>query len=856
MHDHPGCSSNTTSSADSGKSTLLHGVIETVNHHSSLREMFQSVIDLTCAYIKWPVGHAYTATHLLAMQAGRGRPLPTHIWHIDDPQSFRTFQDIAEKTAFDSGKGLPGRVSRSRKPAWITDVTRDENFPRGTSADIHVKAGVAFPVVIAGEVVAVFEFFSPEAVQPDKVILQTLADVGTILAQAVNSARVGRELLEKELLLASTAEGIWAVDLAGCCTYVNRAAAEMLQYTPDELLGFNMHELVHSKRSDGSAYPERECPIFRAFKLGQGCHVAGEFFERKNGETFPVEYTSYPITEEGNIRGAVIAFSDIAERVKVEKELEEAKEAASSANSAKSAFLATMSHEIRTPMNAVIGMTELLLETNLSEEQRDFAETIQGSGGHLLRIINDILDFSKVEAGKLELDCSVIDLRECIAAAFKVVAAKAAEKDIGLAYALDPDVPQEIIGDRGRLQQILVNLLGNAVKFTESGEVSLRVAQQAPASKERLLGESGFRRMQDSDIKELHFAVHDTGIGIPADRMHRLFEAFDQLDSPATLRLDGTGLGLTISKRLTELMGGIMWVESELRKGSIFHFTILAEEVPASGHPHQEADPLAGNRMPIVDDHPADRSNPERMPLRILLVEDLAVNRKLALLLLAKIGYQADVAADGQQALEALRHEQYDVVLMDIQMPNMDGLETSRRIHREWPAVCRPRIIAMTASAMTGDREACLAAGMDDYISKPLQPEVLAEALALCPPAAAGEGRILDADALRRLQKTFAPQIVIELVDTFLKDSPALIAQLHGGLRDGQAAKVKRAVHSLQSGSAIFGERTLFTLCEQAVIKIETGALKDIGSLVPDIEQKHNELVAALQRLRAECAAL
>jgi PAS domain S-box-containing protein len=908
----------------------------------------------------------------------------------------------------------------------ITRRTRRD----GTLVDVEISA---VPILVAGEVMGVLALYhdlteikrAEEALQES---FRRMADIINFMPDAV-------------LVISHQGQVIaW-----------NRAIEELTGTKAEEMLGKGDYEYAlpfYGRRRpiliDLVTLPQKELEQNYAHIRREGQTLVGETFvpQLRGKEAYLLGTASTLHNSRGEVVGAIEVIRDFTERKHIEEDLNRAKEAAEAATQAKSAFLATMSHEIRTPMNAVIGMTGLLLDTPLTPEQQEFAETIRTSGDALLTIINDILDFSKIEAERMELEGQPFDLRECVESALDLVAGRAAEKGLDLGCVVDRDVPQAVEGDVGRLRQILVNLLGNAVKFTEQGEVVVTVARDTETQGH---GDAETRRRGDTDPAvstgeetisasprppvpvSLHFVVRDTGIGIPPDRMDRLFQSFSQVDASTTRRFGGTGLGLAISRRLAELMGGTMWVESEgvPGKGSTFHFTLRAPVAEAlARRPHLEsAQPhLEGKLALIVDDNATNRqilrlqtqawgilpqecgSPPEalswirrgdpfdvalldlqmpemdgldlaaeirrlrrpgelpivilsslgprearevevelaayllkpvkasqlynalisifgseegarlvtegratvfdaemgkRHPLSILLAEDHAINQKLALLVLQRLGYRADVAGNGLEALEAVRRQRYDVVLMDVQMPEMDGLEATRAIRREFREEVRPRIVAMTANAMKEDREECFAAGMDDFIVKPIQFEELVTALNRCQArvAVAGEGRavetvetspgpaatvaarmpedapapaaggveggrqaeegppVLDPAALERLRASLGAQgeaILPSLIEDFYQDAPKLMAEARRRWEVGQAAELRRAAHTLKSSSATFGAMALSELARELEHKARDGALENAEELLARMDGAFMQARAALEGLSKE----
>jgi PAS domain S-box-containing protein len=546
---------------------------------------------------------------------------------------------------------------------------------------------------------------------------------------------------EQTLLLDNIETQIWYLTDIENYGAVNKAHADFLGIKKENLQGQSLYNIVSKQEAEVCIAGNREVFDKRKqirteewVKNGKGkLRLLSIIKTPKLDENGKVEYlicTAEDITErrglENDLRKArddletqvkertselksVIQalLTEIDEHKSTAKKLQKAKGIAETANKAKSDFLATMSHEIRTPMNAVIGMTDLLLQEDLTADQRDLVETIRNSGEELLTIINDILDFSWIEKEKVELEFHPFGIRACVEDSLDLMAAKAKEKNLSLAYSIDESVPDTIIGDFTRVRQILVNLLSNAVKFTYKGKVTVSIRAS---------------QMTD-DSCEIHFSVEDTGIGIPEESLGKIFQPFSQADMSTTRRYGGMGLGLAISKKLVEMMGGTIWAESEAGKGSVFHFTVSthAAEVRSDS---LERPPKFGLK------HQAGHCR----PLCILLAEDNTINQKVMLRMLRKLGYRADAVANGLEVLQALQRQPYDIILMDVQMPMMDGLEAARAV-RAMNDIKQPKIIAITAYALAGDRETCLEAGMDCYIPKPVQIDDLKAALEAAGPS-------------------------------------------------------------------------------------------------------------------------
>ena len=925
-----------------------YAVTHALAESTSLREAAPRILKAICETLGWEHGALWrkdAAAEVLRC---------VELWNPPGT-SFPEFTALSRRTTFVRGAALPGRVWATGKPVWIPEVAKDPNLPRAPIATREgLRSALGIPVLFGAEVLGVLEFSSRKIRRPDDELLQLFATVGIQIGQFEERRRAENEL---KTLFETSRDLLGVAGFDGYFRRLNPAWERTLGFTTEELRSRPFMQFVHPD--------DRDSTKAQAQKVAAGA-IAVLFENRyrcKDGSYRWLSWNVTPLTEDGLSYGSA---RDVTEQKRAAEDLRRAREAADAANRAKGDFLANMSHEIRTPMNAVIGMTELLLDTRLAAEQREYLRALKDSAESLLGLINDILDFSKIEANKLELLPAEFDPREALGDTLRTLGVRADQKGLELAGHVAPDVPESLVGDAPRLRQVIVNLVGNAIKFTEQGEVVVEVERVADTAGEVTLA----------------FVVSDTGIGIPSEQQQLIFEAFAQADSSTTRRYGGTGLGLSISAHLVQMMGGSLTVDSEPGKGSRFRFTARFG-LPGAPLPPRRPAKLRGLRVLVVDDNATNRrilhemlthwrmrpfsvaggraalaeldraarvgkpyplalldsqmpemdgfslaqqikkrprlagasimmltSGPRRgdrarcvalglsaylskpikqsdlldtimsalsgrgattrpagkrepVPrkdprLRVLVAEDNAVNQQVAVGMLERAGHRAVVAGNGREALALLEREAFDLVLMDVQMPELDGFETTAAIReRERVTGGHLRIVALTAHAMRGDAERCLASGMDAYLAKPMEMAQLRGIL-----ASLGKGRpskrapgttslqgggVLDEPRL--LDRVGGDrQALAKLVRLFLADSRTLLAQVSKAVEGKNAPGLRSAAHALKGSVANFAAPAATAAAARLQEMGERGHLAEASLALANLDQ---ELLRVRERLTA-----
>lgn len=947
---------------------LLHQSATLSLGEKTFDEALQNCLSTVCETTGWTVGHVLIPNHVT------GKLECTGEWHLEAEELYDAFRAATIDRQFGLGEGLPGRIWKTREPIWIESIPDEPDFDRKcVAAEVGVQGAFGFPVVCNDEVVAVLEFFHRDEIEKDPNLLILVRSIGREFGRIIER----RAAIEKQSLLAAVVEtssdAVISKSLDGTILSWNAGAQRIYGFTSEEAVGQPASIVIPD------THTEEEPEIREVLRRGKRLVHFETQRRRKDGVLIDVSLSVSPIwSSDRRIVGSSTIERDITLQKKRERELTDAKEQAEAANRTKSEFLTNISHELRTPMNAIIGMLELALGEELSKVMEDYLQTARDSAHTLLHLLNDLLDFSRMEAGRFEMEHSPFRLRGLLDQTMKMLALRANEKGLELACHVHSNVADHFRGDAKRLQQILINLVGNGIKFTEQGEVIIDVELRSS--------------VEDNAV--LQFTVIDTGIGISSKDQKKIFAPFTQADATTTRKYTGTGLGLSICRELVDRMGGEMWIESKLGEGSRFYFTVCVEAIHETDEASEQAiidSELKNMPVLIVDDNESNRRildemlkswdmNPtvvesgdealavmeesmegdlesfplvlidalmpkidgftliekarnkgilrgstvlmlssadrqlfhdrcERLeisaylekpvsqsdlfdavvtalhrpetsqrgsmprpesdrPCHVLLVEDTRANQKVVEAILRKWGHHVTVAGNGREGIDLLKQQQFDIVLMDIQMPTMDGFQATEAIRRFEDDRANIPIVAMTAHAMLGDRERCLEAGMDAYISKPIDAGELIDIVermaiprspAARPPTPNEETvrndneprghpavpRIDRESALKRLGGD--EELLDDMIGYFIEDAGVLLQSIREGLANDEFAEVRRAAHSLKGLASNLGAERTVELAGALEKAAEKEQAQEAQQLTPRVESETNALIDELK---------